>query len=597
MPNNAPRTTGPVALTLALAVSLLSGPRAAAASDPKALALEARTVLKTYCLRCHHGEGSEGGDFDALKAESLTASRDPDKPYVVPGKPAESFLFQRLALRKQGQGDMPPRAVRERPSDADKEAVRKWIEAGAPPFPTEAGRPRVGVREVLTAIRDDLRQADPEERPSLRYFTLNHLHNNPKVPDADLAVYRAALAKAINHLSWKPNIVVPRAVDREQTVFAVDVRKLDWDKDDLWREVLRAYPYGLRHGTARDRDLQKLDDDVAQLTGCDLPYVRADWFAATATRPPLYHTLLRLPKTAGELERLLDVDVQANFRRAELTRAGFAQSGVSGQNRLVERHAARYGAYWKSYDFKEDNRRGNLPRLPLGPAFKDNPFADQAFVQDGGEIIFNLPNGLQGYLLVNGKDERIDAGPTEVVSDSERTSGTPAVITGISCMACHKHGMIAFKDQVRDGTAVAGDARRKVQRLYPPAPEMDEKLREDGDRFLRALEKATGPFLRVGADRGRPVKEFAEPVGEIGRLYRLVDLDLAAAACELDVEKPDDLRALIGASKGLRELGLAPLLQEGGAVKRADWEHVGATSLMQRAAREIERGTPFTVTR
>jgi hypothetical protein len=113
----------------------------------------------------------------------------------------------------------------------------------------------------------------------------------------------------------------------------------------------------------------------------------------------------------------------------------------------------------------------------------------------------------------------------------------------------------------------------------------------------RALEKATGPFLRVGADRDRPLKDFAEPVGEIGRLYRLVDLDLTAAACELDVARPEDLKALITASKGLRELGLGTLLQEGGAVKRADWERVGATSLMQRAAREIEKGSPFRVTK
>ena len=28
--------------------------------------------------------------------------------------------------------------------------------------------------------------------------------------------------------------------------------------------------------------------------------------------------------------------------------------------------------------------------------------------QDGGELIFDLPNGLQGYMLVNNKDERIE---------------------------------------------------------------------------------------------------------------------------------------------------------------------------------------------
>ena len=48
---------------------------------------------------------------------------------------------------------MPPKQIRERPSDADKLVVRKWIEAGAPPFPTTEGRPNISVKQVLTAIR------------------------------------------------------------------------------------------------------------------------------------------------------------------------------------------------------------------------------------------------------------------------------------------------------------------------------------------------------------------------------------------------------------------------------------------------------------
>src|SRR5262249_20202475 len=161
------------------------------------------------------------------------------------------------------------------------------------------------------------------------------------------------------------------------------------------------------------------------------------WFVATASRPPLYHDLLQLPKTARELEQKLGVDVADDFRKDKLARAGFARSGVSGQNRLVERHDALYGAYWKSYDFLPDNGRANLPRLPLGPldlfSKGQHPYAAQAFRQDGGEIIFNLPNGLQGYLLVNAKDERIDAGPIAVVSDDQRVSGTPEIVTGVSC--------------------------------------------------------------------------------------------------------------------------------------------------------------------
>src|SRR5438270_690504 len=135
-----------------------------------------------------------------------------------------------------------------------------------------------------------------------------------------------------------------------------------------------------------------------------------------------------------------------------------ATSGVSSQNRLVDRHPALYGAYWKSYDFKHNEGKGNLFRFPLGPAFGDNPFPNQAFEHAGGEIIFNLPNGLQGYLLVDAKGRRIDVGPADVVADSLRTSGTTEVANGLSCMACHDQGMRKFKDTVRAGLGVAGSA-------------------------------------------------------------------------------------------------------------------------------------------
>jgi serine/threonine-protein kinase len=574
---------------VALAAGVTAPSARAEETDARQVAARAREVLKTYCQRCHHGPGSEGGDFDALTPVTLTAPRDDGKPYLVAGKPDESLLLKRVL-----KGSMPPKAVRERPGDADKAALRAWVEAGLPEFPAAAARPFVSTRAVLAAVRDHLRGTRAEDRRFLRFFTLTHLHNNPRVPDADLRVYRAALAKALNSLSWQRRIVVPQAVDPRGTVFAVDVRDLDWDRGDLWREVVKLYPYGLSYGTTADPDLQKLDEDIGDLTDGDLIVVRADWFVATATRPPLYHTLLGLPRHAGDLEQRLGVDVEANFRRDRAVRAGFTVSGVSGQNRLVERHDAAYGAYWKSYDFKANNARSNLVQLPLGPSFKDNPFPRQAFRHDGGEIIFNLPNGMQGYLLVNGKDERIDEGPIEVVSDSLKTSGTPAIVTGLSCMACHKQGMIECKDLIRAGTAVAGEARVKVQRLYPGQKALDEWVKEDADRFLRADERATGPLLKVGPDRDKDIRDFAEPVGEAARLYRLVDLGPVEVAAELGLERPADLEAMLRGNRKLRELGLAPLLQ-GGAVKRHEWEALPGTSLFHLAARELEVGTPFRV--
>ena len=86
----------------------------------------------------------------------------------------------------------------------------------------------------------------------------------------------------------------------------------------------------------------------------NIPSIQVDWFLATAASPPLYHELLSLPLTDGELETRLGVDVDRNLRDApgvRVWRAGFNNSGVSNNNRMVERHAFRDGAYWKSYDF------------------------------------------------------------------------------------------------------------------------------------------------------------------------------------------------------------------------------------------------------
>ena len=58
-------------------------------------------------------------------------------------------------------------------------------------------------------------------------------------------------------------------------------------------------------------------------------------------------------------------------------------------NRMVERHRSIHGAYWKSYDFAGSVGAQNIFNHPLD------------FTHDGGEVIFNLPNGLQGYYLVN----------------------------------------------------------------------------------------------------------------------------------------------------------------------------------------------------
>lgn len=560
-------------------------PSARAADEP--LAQQAHAVLKKHCYRCHGVDFKVPG-MNVLDVDTLTASRGEDiAQYVVLGKPDESYLWQRVGIDR----DMPPDDSSERLTDEEVGILRQWIEAGAP-MPGRAPRPFRSERDVLAAIHDHLNQADATDRPFLRYFTLTNLFNNHQaVSDDEMRLYRAALSKLVNSLSWQNTIVLPAAVDAEGTIFAIDLRDLGWDKNDLWKQILRQYPYGLKYDRSPDRSLADVAANVYRLSTSDLPYIRADWFIANASRPPLYYNMLELPTEAKELEKKLNVDSEADFRRGKLKRAGFATSGVSNQNRLVDRHDAIHGAYWRSYDFKSNEGAGNLFRRPLGPKFDNHPFENLAFESDGGEMIFNLPNALQGYFLTDGKGTRIDAGPIEVVSDALKTSGTPAIVNGLSCIACHKHGPIRFKDTVAAGVAVGGDALRKVQELFPPQEAMDQTLAEDEDRFLRSLAKACGPFLQVGDDQPKDIRAFAEPISAIAVQYGK-DLSAVEAAYELGLPGPDALAAKIASNPQLRELGLAPLAN-GERIKRETWQSLKEfLSQFHRASSQLQLGTP-----
>jgi serine/threonine-protein kinase len=443
-------------------------------------------------------------------------------------------------------------------------------------------------------MRAHLQRTRRSARPYQRYFTFAHLHNNPKVTSNDLRLYHAALAKLLNSLSWKRAVVVPQPIDEQQTMLAVDIRKLDWDRHGLWSEILKVYPYGLAHHRYPDGEASReAAREVYELAGTEVPAVRADWFLATASRPPLYHTLLQVPRNAQKLEALLRVDVRANFQRNELARAGFTNSGVSRQNRLVERHEAAHGAYWKSYDFKSNDGTSSLFRFPLGPRFLGNPFTEQGFEHAGGEIIFSLPNGLQGYLLVNNQDERIDEGPTDIVRDKTETSGSVAIVNGLSCMSCHQHGPVKdFKDGVRTGHSLAGDPGEKVRELYPEAAVMAKWLEEDERRFLRALDRATGLFLKVGPDQSKDIRDFPEVIGPPARSYLLKEVGPEEAARELGLKDPTTLQGAVRANRRLRAIGLLPLAR-GGSVKREVWESVrGLISPFQEAALALELGTP-----
>ncbi|MCA9440375.1 MAG: hypothetical protein KC964_06175, partial [Candidatus Omnitrophica bacterium] len=468
--------------------------------DGRDLGERAYGVFEKYCYRCHGVEFKKQG-LNILDHQVLLDTKA-ETPYVVPENPDASLVWKQLS-----EDAMPPKSSRTRPTDQEKQIVRDWILAGAPPFPERerAERPFLSDKEILRSIQTDLQGRDENDRVFRRYFTLAQIHNNEHASEKDLRMARAAFSKLLNSLTWQSEIVVPEIIDEHKAILAIDLRDLIWDREDHWDRIMAEYPYGIVLETSPDPEIRHLAEDVYRLTNCQLPYIRVDWFVANASRPPLYHDLLQLPDNSMALEEKLRVDPYKNFVEGSAIRAGFLQSGVSTQNRIVERHRSLFGAYWLSYDFRDNTGTSNIFRCPLGPrTFRthegvfESPFEPLAFEQAGGEIIFNLPNGLQGYFLVDGEHHRIDTGPIEVVSDSKQIVGNPTIVNGLSCMGCHKNGMKSeFKDEIREGAGAFGEALLKVQELYVPKEEMNNWLKRDEERFMLALRKSVSPFLDV----------------------------------------------------------------------------------------------------
>jgi len=553
-------------------------------ADKGATATKALAIIKKNCGACHNGSQF----FDAGNHRDMIK-----KGYFVGGDPDASlglqFILGKVADRSSKQ--MPPEPLPTL-SDSDKATVRQWILDGAQnasaaatvvaaegtpaPTPTAAKpkvRRNVPEQELLKAIVRDLEDANERDRPYLRYYSLANLYRNPEISDEDLAGYRVALDKLINSLSWSPDLVLTKTLGPENLLQRLDLRAVDWTPE-LWQRIVGANPYGLL-----PREASAQATSIRALSGASFPYVRVDWFAATASVPPLYHEILDLPTTVDALEKKLGVDVKGNIEQEKAIRAGRRQSGVSRNNRVAERHRSLYGAYWKSYDFGGNQDRQNIFLNPVD------------FREDGGEFVFNLPNGLQAYFIADRQGRRLDTAPSDIVRDLDTPGKDPIVTNGLSCIGCHSQGMRTFPDQVRphlDTILKATFDIDHAQALYKPQDVLQTAFKSDIDRFQTALKK-------LGTDICQPSDE---PVIKLARYYLDNDGSMSVEQAAADVGlSVAEFQRRIGKSTRLETLGFGQLEAKNGGFKRDAWEQyfgdlVSETRLGDYVppTRKIERG-------
>lgn len=517
---------------------------------------EARTVLQKHCFRCHgENETDEGGFGFVLNREKLISSG-----YVRPQDSEQSLLLDRMVSQET---PMPPEGEEPRPSAQEIGIIQAWILAGAEPFEESKQMPFLSNDEKYRLIAADLAAVEQRDRPFARYFTIDHLAN-AGYSQEELGVYQMALAKLINSLSWNRKLAALATVGPAQSIFRVDLRDLKWTPAS-WTTILQSYPYGVLHDSPEAAS-------VRAQTNCEVPVLRADWFVATASRPPLYHTLAQIPETDQQLEKLLRVDVRQNIEQVRLIRLGFARSGVSQHNRLIERHESIFGAYWKSYDFAGSTGRKNIFENPLGPGTTAGTFA-----HDGGEIIFQLPNGMLAYMLTDHAGNRIDKGPTSIVSDPRQPDR--AVVNGVSCMSCHYGGFIQKSDEILNHVQANQTAyllHEDITALYANSDKAEKAIESDTKRYMTALGSKE---IQIP----RPTRA-GEPIVLVANRYQNeIDIRLAAAECGLPLDSFTAKIDNIPTADLSRKVGVWKT--RGGVVKRQTFQQV-FTSLM----RELDLG-------
>lgn len=563
-----------------------------------------------------------------------------DRGAVIPGDHRRSLLYDTIASNRMPTGRLP------RVSAEELDVLVRWIDslgqADAAPEPVAASEgtgatvtlPRFLGGDLLamtTAAVRDITDMSELDRGFIRYFSFANL----PLPEVDCArdgvlrnpahYMHTALNKFINSVSRGPVLMPVTPVEgTEGALVRIDIRDYGWSPDDwnaltlaqftqgaaeagfseqVWAEMAPRYPYALNPNS---------DAMLGVLAGyaqTRVPVLNADWFARHASEAPFYDMLLRLPDRIEILEARMGINVNQEIGNLRLIRAGFLaeNSGVSDHNRMLERfNLPAGGYYWKSYDFAGSDGRQSLILHPDGPEeLGRTPSNTEPFEHDGGEMIFSLANGLQGYYLSEADGRRLFEGPTSIVSFRERPVGQGIeIVNARSCFTCHDNGIIPKRDQIRDyieaSTSFDMMQREVLLRMYPDQETLDSYYRRDTEAFLNALEQL-GATERTVA--GRPTSLMApDGSGEIITWladHRFKRVDEATLARHYFMT-PEELRAQANAvgDPQLQQLlaGWFTRFDQGLSVTLAEMDKVFGTLLARLTPlRALDTKTPVQV--
>jgi len=497
-------------------------------SDPAALAkAAAENVLASNCGQCHGPaltpDQAKAGMNYINDIDQLVATGK-----IVPLDSAGSRVVQRML-----KGEMPPvDSGLPRVTDADVETVASYIDN--PVFWPKEVQPgdcedKGQVTDFDTLFQTanlDLRRQDSKDQPFLRYISLSNRFTAGVCSDGGLDKDRQGLTKMLNMLSVNAVIREPTPIDKDKTLYRIDLRDLNWDRalsvngqnfNDVWEAIAANNPYAVKF----------VGDDADDLEGdakTDFPIMMADQMLDVAVIGNLYYGIIAVDVNqplANFISTDLGIDLQANLDDRRQLRAGTTRSRISRQDRLVERDdiEVRNGALWQSFDFEANGANDSIFQDPFG------------FAAGGTEAIFTLPNGMLGFIIANANDNIVE--DSDILLDTNQDNFR--AVTAVSCSNCHSGGLIPVVDEVAPADLASAralglnrDEVEQLQEIYASPQTFADQVKQDSQSFFqRALTLASVPTS--GGD----------PVSSVWLRFDS-DVKLADAAGDLGLA-PDDL--------------------------------------------------------
>jgi hypothetical protein len=334
-------------------------------------------------------------------------------------------------------------------------------------------------------------------------------------------------------------------------------------------------------------------------------YVEASQLVYTLTRPDVYNAIMVIPWRATDLEDELGV---VRDRGVDSYQYLVTADAITVDSRLYYRARTQAGGfYWKTFDVfsgQHDEAHPDRLRFPFWahpiPKFigaaggyvteeslsfiatlaqplrgeidgnqtlaeQCNPQTNYGFAADyyncryytgqhglqqsAEEVIWDLPNGLQGYALYGGFNQRRVDAFTNIVRDPrlQRTLSDEALnkgqgfadvdwrlIQGASCLGCHTDGLNRGNNDLRDwleaGKLPMGETgadgwihdeatKARVRELYPTSSEIRPQMEADRRIYLAAMAKIREAMV-LGVDKNVHVEPIAWTFEWAQRRYR-----------------------------------------------------------------------------